>query len=166
MFEIERKFLIEYPDVGLFESKYSAVKSEIVQTYLESKEGEEIRVRLRVRGGERSFVKTLKKKLTDVKRFESEEAITEEEYLLLLDSADKTKVPIHKTRYVFDFKGLCFEVDIYPFWNDKAIVEIELEREDTPVSFPEEIKIIKEVTADERFKNSSLAKTGGIEDKK
>jgi len=49
------------------------------------------------------------------------------------------------------------EIDIYPFWNDKAILEIESCSEDEPVNIPKEIKIIKEVTADEKYKNKSLA---------
>lgn len=46
---------------------------------------------------------------------------------------------------------------MYPFWNDKAIVEVELSDENTEIIFPEQIKVIKEVTEDENFKNSSLA---------
>jgi CYTH domain-containing protein len=37
-------------------------------------------------------------------------------------------------------------------------VEIELCDENAPIVFPNEIKVIKEVTHDERYKNASLAK--------
>lgn len=47
--------------------------------------------------------------------------------------------------------------DIYPFWNDKAILEIELSDEKADVSFPDFIKFIKEVTDDDNYKNASLA---------
>lgn len=50
------------------------------------------------------------------------------------------------------------ELDIYPFWKDKAILEIELASEDEEISIPNEIKIIKEVTDDENYKNANLAK--------
>ena len=45
-----------------------------------------------------------------------------------------------------------------PFWSDKAVLEIELSSEDTPISVPEQIHIIKEVTADDNYKNASLAR--------
>ena len=32
---------------------------------------------------------------------------------------------IRKTRYCLTYKNQYFEIDIYPFWNDKAILEIE-----------------------------------------
>ena len=50
------------------------------------------------------------------------------------------------------------EIDVYPFWNDKAIAEIELSDENASVEFPPKIKVIKEVTEDEAYKNASLAK--------
>lgn len=40
----------------------------------------------------------------------------------------------------------------------KAIAEIELSDENITVEFPKGIKVIKEVTDDVRYKNSSLAK--------
>ena len=64
---------------------------------------------------------------------------------------------IRKTRYCLTYENQYFEIDVYPFWNDKAIVEIELSDENTEVVFPEQIKVIKEVTDDEAYKNASLA---------
>lgn len=72
--------------------------------------------------------------------------------------ADTSKRQIRKTRYCLTFEGQYFEIDVYPFWNDKAIAEIELSDENTEITFPKQIKVIKEVTDDETYKNSSLAK--------
>ena len=47
---------------------------------------------------------------------------------------------------------------VYPFWNDKAIAEIELSDENAAIVFPEQIRVIKEVTDDDAYKNASLAK--------
>jgi len=49
--EIERKFLIEYPDTSWLESQPDCAKIEIIQTYLNAKDGDEIRVRQRGSGG-------------------------------------------------------------------------------------------------------------------
>ena len=46
----------------------------------------------------------------------------------------------------------------YPFWSDKAIVEIELSDENAEIVFPKQLKVIKEVTDDDSYKNASLAK--------
>jgi len=51
-----------------------------------------------------------------------------------------------------------FEIDVYPFWDNQAIVEIELNDENDEIRFPAELKVIKEVTEDDSFKNASLAK--------
>ena len=72
--------------------------------------------------------------------------------------ADTTKRQIRKTRYCLTYENQYFEIDVYPFWNDKAIAEIELSDESTKIIFPEQIKVIKEVTDDEEYKNASLAK--------
>lgn len=46
-YEIERKFLIAYPDIRWLESHPSCQRIEIIQTYLHSAAGEEVRVRQR-----------------------------------------------------------------------------------------------------------------------
>lgn len=156
-FEIERKFLIEYPNSARLKSEFDCLISEIVQTYLESESGDEVRVRSLQTGDEILYYHTVKRRVSDIKRVETERRISIDEYTGLLTAADKTKLPIRKTRYSFEYKGHCFEVDIYPFWNDRAIVEVELDGENEEIIFPEVIKVIKEVTGDKMYKNSSLA---------
>lgn len=158
-FEIERKFLIEYPDTRIFEACEGFSLCEIVQTYLTAAEGEERRVRQRKENDIFTYLKTLKKPISDVTRIEEESEISEAEYKELLKSADSQKRPIEKTRYSFTYQKKVFEVDVYPFWSDKAIVEIELENEDEEINFPDFFKIIKEVTNDKNYKNSELAKS-------
>ncbi len=66
--------------------------------------------------------------------------------------------PIRKTRYCLTYGTQYFEIDVYPFWKDQAIAEIELTDENEPICFPEQIKVIREVTDDEAYKNASLAR--------
>ena len=56
-FEIERKFLIEYPDMKILE-KYP--KSEIAQTYLKTDDGFTSRVRARTSDGVTKYIFTEK----------------------------------------------------------------------------------------------------------
>lgn len=156
-YEIERKYLIEYPDLSWLENNPNCQRVEIIQTYLKCKSGDEFRLRQRGIDGHYIYFQTIKRKLSGLKRVEIERRLSKEEYLDLLMESDTTKRQIRKTRYCLTFKNQYFEIDVYPFWNDKAIVELELSDENTEIIFPEQIKIIKEVTDDDNYKNSSLA---------
>ena len=156
--EIERKFLIEYPDIEWLESVESCEKIEIIQTYIKSDSGDEVRVRQRGVDGNYIYFQTTKRKITDIKRVETERRLSQKEYLRLLMEADTSRRQIRKTRYCLTYKNQYFEIDVYPFWDDKAIMEIELRDENIPIEFPERIRIIKEVTNDEAYKNAQLAK--------
>ena len=158
-FEIERKFLIEYPDVEWLKSLPNCQQVEIIQTYLRNDTDDEIRVRQRGLNGNFTYTKTIKRKVSDIKRVEIEKRLTKDEYLSLLMQADTTRHQIRKTRYCVSYDNCYLELDVYPFWNDKAILEIELAHEDDPISIPDNIKIIKEVTNDDSYKNASLAFT-------
>lgn len=157
-YEIERKYLIEYPDIKWLESNPSCQRIEIIQTYLNSAAGDEVRVRQRGVDGNYIYFQTIKRKVSDVKRVEIEKRLSQAEYLRLLMEADTTKRQIRKTRYCLTYENQYFEIDIYPFWDNKAIVEIELSDENTEIVFPKQIKVIKEVTDDDSYKNVSLAK--------
>jgi CYTH domain-containing protein len=117
-----------------------------------------MRIRQRGSNGDYTYTKTIKTFVSDKKRIEQECKITKEEYLNLLMNADPTKKQIRKTRYCLVYENQYFEIDVYPFWNNQAIMEIELHAEDQEIKFPPEIKIIKEVTNDKEYKNYSLAK--------
>ncbi|MCQ2521322.1 MAG: AAA family ATPase [Lachnospiraceae bacterium] len=157
-YEIERKFLIDYPDLKKLETNPDCQKVEIIQTYLKAGEDEEARVRQRGADGSYIYFKTVKKKLTPTTRVEVEERLTQAEYLKLLMEADTSMHQIRKTRYCLTYEGQYFEIDIYPFWQDKAIVEIELVDENTEIKMPAYLHVIKEVTEDDAYKNSSLAR--------
>ena len=155
--EIERKFLIEYPDIEWLDNYPFCTRAEIIQTYLNSAERDEIRIRQRGIDGNYTYSHTLKRKVDDKKRIEIEHRLSKDDYIRSLMEADTNKHQIRKTRYCISYMNQYLEIDVYPFWKDKAILEVELSREDAPIDLPKEIKIIKEVTADENYKNRSLA---------
>ncbi len=158
-YEIERKFLIDYPNIKWLESLPNCQRTEIIQTYLISNnENEEVRIRQRGLNGSYIYVKTSKRKISDIKRVEVEKRLSKDEYLRLLMDADTSKHQIRKTRYCLTYNNSYLEIDVFPFWSDKAILEIELSDENGDISIPDEIKIIKEVTNDENYKNYNLAK--------
>lgn len=161
MFEIERKFLIEYPDISVLEALCNGKKSEIQQWYLNTDEGE-TRIRKRKETDKVTYFKTVKKDVQGAKRIEIEDIISEDEYFALLKNGAENGSSISKVRYCVDYMGHCFEFDIYPFWKDKAVMEIELNDQNENFDIPDFIKIIQEVTSDKRYNNFSLAKSSGI----
>ncbi len=156
--EIERKYLISYPDINELESLPNCQKVEIIQNYLKSDDNNERRIRARGIDGNYMYYLTEKRKLSNIKRVEVERRLTQEEYLRLLMDVDNNLKAIHKTRYCLIDNNRYFEIDIYPERKHQAIMEIELNDEKEEVIFPSFIKVIKEVTDDDSYKNSNLAK--------
>ena len=156
--ETERKFLIAYPDIDILLLQNGIEKKEIFQTYLLSEKGITDRVRKVLCCGNEAFIRTQKRRISAVSCFEDEKNITKEEYENLLEKADKCLSTIVKERYVFPYKKHTIEIDVYPFWNDRAVLEIELKEENETFCIPEFVSVIKEITDDKRYKNVSLAR--------
>ena len=157
--EIERKYLIAYPNVKVLEKLPNCRRVEIVQTYLKHEnDEEEVRIRQRGYDGNYIYFKTSKRRISNLKRVEVEERLTQEEYLSLLVQADPAYRPIHKQRYCLSENGLYYEIDVYPEWQDKAIMEVEMHNDTQKVVFPDCVKVIREVTDDPAYFNHSLAR--------
>ncbi|MBR0207272.1 MAG: hypothetical protein IJQ43_00065 [Oscillospiraceae bacterium] len=153
--EIERKFLIRIPDAALLSR---LPRSEIEQVYILSEEGIRERVRRRVFADGIVYTHTAKKRLSDLTRIEREEEIGEERYRELLGRADPSRRPVRKTRYIYEYEGQPFEIDLFPFWEDRAIMELELNDENEELRLPPGIGIIREVTSDGRYTNAAIAR--------
>ena len=156
--EIERKFLIRIPCISDMEALPQFRIRKIKQTYLKSEAGVSARVRKLEENSVSSYIKTTKKRISTLSCFEDESEISLEEYEALLLTADQEKKSINKIRYSFAFDNHIIEIDVYDFWNDRATLEIELSSEDEAFSIPPFISVIKEISADKRYKNTSLAK--------
>ncbi len=152
--EIERKFLIEYPPLNTVLKNPLCRELKMEQTYL-SGGG---RIRKIEENGKVTFIKTVKKHINHIKREEKEWEISEEEYLRELECKAEGTNTIFKTRYVYPVEKLNFEIDLFPFWKDRAFLEIELLNEEQEFIIPDFLRVIKEVTFDKRYNNSSLAK--------
>ena len=156
--EIERKFLIYFPNIKELENMPNCTKVDITQTYLKSNDDVERRIRARGIDGDYLYYLTEKRKISNIKRIEVERKLTQDEYLQLLMEADNKLHTIHKTRYCLSANNMYFEIDIYPEWSNQAILEIELRDEDEKVVIPDYIKVIEEVTDNDNYKNYQMAK--------
>ena len=152
--EIERKYLIAYPRT---EDLTGAEQVEIAQTYLSAEAGETHRVRRWVCRGETRYFETRKRPITHVTCREEEREVDEVTYRSLMAVRDPARKTVEKVRYRLPYGGHIVEIDVYPFWRDRAILEVELSREDEEIALPDGIRVIREVTDDSRYKNVSLA---------
>ena len=156
--EIERKFLIRMPSTARLLAEDGVRVKEMVQTYLSAPAGVTARVReVREAGGVR-YIYTEKRRLTALTAEEEERELDEAAYEDALARRDESRSPIKKTRYAIPYAGHTVEIDIYPFWQDRAILEVELTREDEEFALPPYLTVLAEVTADRRYKNVMLAR--------
>ena len=155
--EIERKFLIEMPDLEWIAKTQDVEIVYIVQTYLgRTKDGYGNRVREMEKKGVKKYYHTAKKSLHGFTRIEIEKEISKKEYENYLNRKDLTTLT--KTRYVIKLNQLKYEIDIYPFWTKTAIMEVELKSENQVFEIPDFVKVIGEVTNNLDYSNQSLAK--------
>ena len=162
--EIERKFLIKYPTSEVLSKIKDYSKSDIIQTYLKSDGNIERRIRQRgsIKDGF-SFFYTEKTKISELERIEKETKISQNKYISYLAETDTNLHQIAKTRYCFVYDKKYFEMDVYPFSDEYAILEIELADKDEKINLPEYLEVIKEVTYDSKYKNIELAKSCSLE---
>ena len=163
--EIERKWLIRMPDLAQLAQKADRV-IDMEQVYLTGgASGVSMRVRKSVEQGTVTYHRNEKQKLTDMVRIEREETIDAKHYNILLGFADPKLRTIEKTRYCVKLEqGLTAEIDVFPFWQDRAFCEVELPAADTPVTLPDWLDVIREVTEDKRYTNLALAREIPMED--
>ena len=65
---------------------------------------------------------------------------------------------VHKVKYRFTYNGRRFEIDVYPFSADHAILRAALPGSDSTLDAPPEITVLREVTNDPAYRNSQLAR--------
>jgi adenylate cyclase len=150
--EIERKFLVSNIDHCL----HNHIRSiSIVQCYLSFDPARTIRVR---KMDNKAFI-TIKGEpnQTGDTRFEWDKEITQKDSIQLFNLS--LGQIIEKTRYVVPHKSHLFEVDVFSGkFQGLVVAEVELSSADEKLDLPKWIG--DEVTGDQRYYNSYLAKKG------
>ncbi len=156
--EIERKYLIRMPQETVLQD-HAARRIDMVQTYLTADDsGYGRRVRMSDDGCGAVYTYTAKRKVSELVREEIEREIARDEYMALLNSADQGLNPIVKTRWCIPCEGHILEIDIYPFWEHTAVLEVELSAENESFFLPGWLGAACEVTGDAKYLNISLAR--------
>ena len=153
--EIERKFLVEMPDLERLEKLPGCRRVEIEQAYLPTTNDEKLRIRKWVEDGQAIYYKTRRRRVNG-RRLEVEERLTQRSYMEMMEEAGALQL-LRKTRYSIPYQGQQFQLNVYPFWTDQAIVKIELNEEDAQVQLPPELTLIREVTGEREYKDYTLA---------
>ena len=162
--EIERKYLIEKPDLEKLSKQVSITKIDIVEMYLKHQKGVERRIRKRGQEGNNFYYLAEKREIDIDRVVEAEKRITEEEYANYLLETDSELFPIEKQRVSFIYKGQYFQIDIFDeeFSQNEALMKLELTSENNEIELPDFIKVLREVTYDPKYRNYSLAKNKKI----
>lgn len=153
-YEIERKWLIDPEKIPYDLSRFE--RQELSQTYINF--SPEIRVRSI---NDMVYILAIKSDLSvdGLKRTEKEYYISKEEYDHLLEKGDG--MTIKKTRYQHNIDNLVYEIDVFKdSLAGLAYLEIEFKSEEEANAFQEPDWVIKDVTADIRYKNGQLAQYG------
>lgn len=157
--EIERKFRIKMPSKAWLRSRENLSVTGLVQCYLTARPGWERRVRQATNALTDEVRCTLTEKTEEAGliRTELEKEISQSEYEALLEKMLPGTPALYKVRWAFPYAGHTIEIDCYPFWEEEAILEVELSSPKEAFTLPPEIEVLADVTDDPTLKNRALA---------
>ena len=155
----KRKFLVQMPDVGLLKREYGALAIDMMQTYLRvTQPGVERRIRQQANGEDYLYFYTEKHVTEDGAKWVTEKPISEKQYLHYLMECDEQLHSVRKEKHRFIYRDCKFELDVYPFSGDRAVLFMYGESAEVPP----EITVLREVTGDPAYKNRQLAKVQAL----
>ncbi len=157
----KRKFLVEMPDIGLLCEKCGALGIDMMQTYLRVVQpGVERRIRQQENGEDYLYFYTEKHVTPDGAKWVTEQPISEKQYIRYLMEYDGELHSVRKKKYRFIFNDCRFELDVYPFSSDRAVLFMYAPNADA--NLPPEITVLSEVTGDPAYKNRQLARVQAL----
>lgn len=154
----KHKYLIERPNMDELIVRYNAVPFEMVQNYLvETNPRIERRIRKQKNGSDHLYFYTEKHTMADNTKWDTERPISQKEYNQYMLEVDPQLQPVHKIKYRFSYLNERFEIDIYRFSADKAMMFCYAE-DGEQIQLPPEIRVLQDVTGNLEYKNKTLAR--------
>lgn len=158
--EREQKFLIEPLDPAAI--PVHTTESSIVQDYLRAHDPEIVeRLRARSDNESTSYFHTSKKIIGSGESMEIERLISKREYEDLIKQKDPALETIRKRRITFFHESQFIEIDLFDGpAHIKGLALMEIEQTDLQVTptLPSFVRVVKNVTGDEKYLNKSLAR--------
>jgi len=159
----KRKYLIEYPTLSQTNLMENIIVKDIVQIYLrEIEEGIERKIIRVFTNNNTICYYTEKKKNSELISNEKKQIITACEYLKFILEALTSINEIKKYKLCFTYENKNFELDVYPKHEEEATLNVEFEYDGKDAMLPPFISIIKEITNNRKYKDSSLAQNNII----
>ena len=150
---VEKKYLISMPDVDQLMKNKQCRKVHVKQHYIiDETRQEKEKIVLRRENNKNFYYKVVKKN-----KVKYSNSITADKYINKLEDETKKFYHIHKDRYYYIFDSRCIKIDVFPFWKDKAILEVDILNDRENIKFPKFVNIIEDVTDNEAYKNYYLA---------
>lgn len=153
---IQKKYLVSLNDSDLsFLNQENATTIHIEQTYLETTPYEK-RLRKRTYKGESTYELTIQKKGENGKSIlVSTKHLTDKEYQRFLELYPHFQT-LEKDRTSFMYNRQYFNLDVFPFNGNMAILEVYPTNENSIINIPSDFKIIKEVTDDPNYQMANM----------
>ena len=98
--------------------------------------------------------------MPDGAKWDTDKPIAEKAYIRYLMEGDSALHSVRKTKYRFIWDGCRYELDVYPFSQDRAVLF--RYSGDADAKVPPEIEVIREVTGDPAYKNRQLARVQSL----
>lgn len=152
------KYLIAMPDLRALEQAYQIEGIDMMQTYLQQTNPQVTRRIRQQKNGEEYLYFYTEKRTTESGQWETEKPIAEKQYIRYLMEGDTSLHAVHKTKFRFTCDGTAFEIDVYPFCAERAVMRAALSEGQT-LRLPPQIELLREVTGEAAYKNSQLART-------
>lgn len=152
-FYIEKKYLINIPDISYLDKLGGCSKVKMTLTYLNSSSEQcDVKLLLRDEDGKKFYQKIIKGN-----NQKSTISLSAEEYIDELDNKMLDRNPIIKYRYSFIYHSVYYKIDIFED-KDFSILEVDLLNSHETVHFPSFIEVLKDVSDDPNYKNYNLSK--------
>ena len=149
----QEKYLVDLSTTDINYLKEISKVAHIEQTYLQSDETVEKRLRKITFNDNTTYNYTVYKSINNNKIKVSDEQISERIYKKLLDFKDLERETIIKDRYYFPYKDQYFNLDII---DDYGILEINV-IENEKLELPSFINILEQVTSNPDYLNKNIA---------
>lgn len=158
----QKKLLIEKPTqevINQFMESIKTTKISIVQNYLHTFDAKvERKIVQRSLNGEYSYYFVEMRDNNNLSRSIKRRIIGPREYKENMHNSNAHLHQIVKDRYCFIYNGIAYRMDLYPFDDKKAMLEVMVSSEGYEnVKVPEFIKVIRDVTEDLRYRNYAIA---------
>ena len=159
--EVFKKYLVEIDNDDMERVAQEADHSivHIFQQYLVSTSGIERRIRKRERNGSVLYYYSEASIISTNERIKRDRILSERQYYDYQNEVDRSLSSIDKIRHSFIYDNHFCKLDIFNFDQSKGLLSIQVPENGEEVNLPSYLKVVKEVTDNNAYKNYYLAKS-------